>query len=177
MSDSDFITVFDVAHAGYRNWWFPAFGLLFVLFGLFRSKLNASGLLKPKPPPTRGFRLFFVGFASLWVVAAFFGTFVDYQRSRDILLQGRAAYVEGIVQNFVPMQDFGRKTESFSVNGIPFHYSNYIVSAGFNDTITHGGPMKQGLYVRIWYSGNDILKLQILRKNSANDVSMVHYPK
>ena len=53
--------------------------------------------------------------------------------------------------------------ESFTVSGVPFSYSDYIPEAGFNQTSAHGGPIHQGLPVRIWYVGKEIVKLEIKR--------------
>ena len=47
------------------------------------------------------------------------------------------------------------------MNGVSFNYSDYGVTAGFNNSASHGEPIREGLYVRIWYLGNDILKLQV----------------
>jgi hypothetical protein len=40
-------------------------------------------------------------------------------------------------------------------------YSDYVVTAGFNNTASHGGPIRQDLPVRISYVGNSIVKLEI----------------
>jgi len=55
----------------------------------------------------------------------------------------------------------GHAMESFTVSGVPFSYSDYIPKAGFNQTSSHGGPIHEGLPVRIWYVGNEIVKLEI----------------
>jgi hypothetical protein len=51
--------------------------------------------------------------------------------------------------------------EHFTVCGVPFSYSDYVVTAGFNHASSHGGPMREGLWVRIAYSGNDIGRLEV----------------
>ena len=62
----------------------------------------------------------------------------------------------------------GHATEHFVVNGVRFEYSDFEVTSGFNNTSSHGGPVRQGLYVRIHYiernSKNVILKLEIKEK-------------
>jgi hypothetical protein len=67
------------------------------------------------------------------------------------------------VENFVPMPHGGHAEESFSVSGIPFRYSDFQMTDGFNQTSSHGGPIKNDSYVRICYdpSGNVILRLEI----------------
>jgi hypothetical protein len=161
MNGSDFITVFNLADTGYRDWTFPAFGLIFVAIGLFLPKLVKAGVFGSNPRMGPWFPIVFLGFAIFWTATAFLATFSEYLKDRDALISGKAAYVEGTVENFVPMPYTGHALESFSVNGIPFNYADGVVKAGFNNTASHGGPIRQRLYVRIWYLGNDILKLQI----------------
>ena len=57
----------------------------------------------------------------------------------------------------------GHDTERFTVNGVGFSYSDYLVTAGFNQSASHGGPMHAGLPVRICYRDGEILRLQIAR--------------
>jgi hypothetical protein len=55
----------------------------------------------------------------------------------------------------------GHPNETLSVNGVEFSYSDYVIVPCFNNTTSHGGPIRDGLRVRIAYSGNCILKLEI----------------
>jgi hypothetical protein len=73
---------------------------------------------------------------------------------------------EGYVTNFHPMPIEGHQHESFLLDGQYFEYSDYETSFGFNNTASHGGPIrKNGQYLRISYvkSGKDniILKIEI----------------
>ncbi len=43
---------------------------------------------------------------------------------------GRFEVVEGLVENFDPMPSSGHKMESFSVNGVRFEYSDFVVTPG-----------------------------------------------
>jgi len=165
MNDSDFIVAFSVLDSGYKAWFFPAFGLVGCIFAFVVCLLISKGRPNETSESKGCFIAFMVGLFALWTVGAFAFTFADYLKARETLTSGNAAYVEGVVQNFVPMPVQGHATESFTVNGVPFNYSDYIVTAGFNNTSTHGGPIRQGLFVRIWYTGNEILKLEI-RKDS-----------
>src|SRR5713101_5485181 len=45
----DYTTVFDVTQSGYRQWWFAAFGLIFVAVGLALPTLIRIGIFR-KPP-------------------------------------------------------------------------------------------------------------------------------
>lgn len=81
--------------------------------------------------------------------------------ARRVLEGGDFKVVEGEVRNFKPMPYGGRVYESFEVSGVPFRYSDYEVSAGFNNAASHGGPIREGLRVRIAYVGNTILRLEV----------------
>jgi hypothetical protein len=52
--------------------------------------------------------------------------------------------------------------ESFMVEGVTFEYSDYDLSkCGFNNTASHGSPIREGLSVRISYRDDRILKIEI----------------
>jgi hypothetical protein len=173
VNDSDFITVFDVANTGYRDWWFPAFGLIFIVIGAILPRLFEAGLFPEYQKKMFGgwFPKLWLGFAIFWTAIAFITTFGAYVKDRESLMSGKAGYVEGIVTNFIPMPYQGHAQESFNVDGVSFNYSDYGVTAGFNNSASHGGPIREGIHVRIWYSGNDILKLQIPKSESPQTVN------
>jgi hypothetical protein len=98
---------------------------------------------------------------SLLVATALPSTLLEYQRATSDLREGRYSVVEGPVTDFIPMPYEGHALESFTVNGHRFSYSDNIMTAGFRNTASHGGPIREGLYVRISYSGNLILRLEV----------------
>lgn len=67
------------------------------------------------------------------------------------LLSGNYHKVEGIVENFDPMPYEGHKDESFTVKNIRFSYSDYEINGGFNNTLSHGGPIYPKRWVKIYY--------------------------
>lgn len=173
--------VFDVAQAGYRNWWFPACGLLFLGFCIlikFFAKQMAEkpfqfGEIVPTPNPTKPpskSRLLppicLTVFCLLWVVLAFTGTLTDYLNLREAIDSGRYEIVEGKVTDFTPGGEWrGHTTESFLVKGKRFEYSWYSVTAGFNQTEPHGGPVREGLWVRIAHVNGEIARLEIAQSD------------
>ena len=84
-----------------------------------------------------------------------------YDRAKNVYLAGQYSVVEGSVANFHPMPASGHDNETFSVNGVRFSYSDFDGSPCFNNTASHGGPMREGLRVRIAYWGNCILRLEV----------------
>lgn len=160
-----FETVFDVAEAGYKSWWFPASGLIFLALG-------AAILLFPKwvrlvfsGPTSRASGWTLIIFASAWTLCAFIPTYYEYILARNALLSGDHRVVEGPVTDFIPMRSDGKGgPESFSVAGQKFSYSDYSIMPGFNNTRSHGGPIDSGFYVRVTYHRTDtILRLEIRR--------------
>jgi hypothetical protein len=156
-------TVFDVLDAGYRQWTFPAFGLILVAIGAAwaasgRSRApEAAGRLKRRGPYV------FLVFACVWTGVAFLSTYTEYRRMCQALETGRFVTVEGPVTGFVPMPATGRSMESFEVDGHRYRYSDFVVTAGFNNTQSHGGPIRDGLYVRIADVDGKIARLEIAR--------------
>jgi len=159
----DYVTVFDLADVGYRQWPFAVFGLLFVAIGAllvrYRGQLPARGPARFRS----AFTFVFLGFSVLWTTIAFASTYGQYRLLERALREGHASVVEGSVENFVPMPYTGHAMESFTVGGVHFAYSDYVVTAGFNNTRSHGGPIQSGRYVRVWYVGGDIVRLQVRR--------------
>jgi hypothetical protein len=164
-ADADgYTTVFDVVQSGYRQWSFAAFGLIFVAVGLALPTFIRIGIFQ-KPPAwmQTWFPRAFLGFAILWTLGAFLGTFVDYRRAVDALQKGEAKVVEGPVAHYWQVP---QKSESFDVQGVKFWYSDGVITAGFNHTASQGGPIRDGLPVKIWHWHGEILRLQIKKRPS-----------
>ena len=104
-----------------------------------------------------------LGFAILWTLTTFLITVRDYLRLASALREGRCEIVEGEVTKFHPMPAEGHHEESFDVGGKHFQYADYIVIAGFNQSSSHGGPVREGIKVRIYHVGNIIARLEIAR--------------
>lgn len=86
--------------------------------------------------------------------------------------ENQCRIVEGPVEHFVT----GEKGESFSVAGVDFKYSDYVITDGFNNTSSHDGPINSSSYVRICYDPKDyaILRLEIRDfKGEVKDYSKV----
>ncbi|HEV2651448.1 MAG TPA: hypothetical protein VGU69_09345 [Rhizomicrobium sp.] len=169
MNSEHFTRVFDAGAAGFKDWGFAAFGLIFVAIGLivffFPRLIRATGIpfLDFGSWRLKFFRYFFLGFALLWTAVSFAATFGSYWHHQSLLRENRCDVVEGPVTNFVPMPLAGHAEESFSVAGVGFSYSDYIVTDAFNNSASHGGPIRAGQIVRICYdpSSHEILRLDI----------------
>jgi hypothetical protein len=73
--------------------------------------------------------------------------------------------VEGRVEGFVPGGLNGHTAESFSVSGVGFSYSVPIFDGGFHQIQALGGPIREGLRVRIYYlpasRENKIVRIEV----------------
>lgn len=164
-NSSGYTTVFDVTQAGFRQWTFSAPGLFLIAAGLATRKLVRIGVFRPQYPwMMKWFPRLFVGFAIVWTLISFAATFADYRRVVSVLRNNQARMVEGAVTEFKPVPYTSNAHESFVVQGVKFEYSDYDTTAGFNNATSHGGPIREGLPVKIWYSGGEILRLDIKRE-------------
>ncbi|MEO7576992.1 MAG: hypothetical protein ABIT83_05210, partial [Massilia sp.] len=71
------------------------------------------------------------------------------------------------VADFVPMPAAGHAMERFCVQQACFSYSDFVIGGGFNNTASHGGPIRAGLPVRVTYVDGDIVKLEIAPQAAA----------
>jgi hypothetical protein len=115
--------------------------------------------------PIRARRLLgsvFLGFVLLWTLLTFVSTYGEYRTMIAALRDGRCTVVEGQVIDFVPGQHSDRFEASFIGAGERFTWSDEIVTAGFHDTWTQGGPVHDGLCSRVAYRGGVILRLEFV---------------
>jgi hypothetical protein len=150
-------TVFDISHKGF-DWWFPSAGVGFVILGAgliwasrrYRWRLSKSWV---------GY--FMVVFASLWSIGTFTTLHSEYVHLQTAYREGQFSVVEGLVHDFQPMPYEGHRDECFSVESTTFCYSDYGPSAGFNNSKSHGGPIEEGVPVRVSYVGETIVRLEV----------------
>lgn len=95
----------------------------------------------------------------LLVFAMFFGLpMISAISLSQRLADGQAEVVEGSV--VIDFELFG-KNECISVAARSFCYSDSNVTAGFNRTRALGGPMRNGLQVRISSIGETIVRVEV----------------
>lgn len=161
----NYYVVFDILSSGYKAWLFPAVGLFFIVMGVF-AVIFRHKIFPPDVKATKSNRLFpfmFLSFGILWTIDAFYSTYSEYLYLIDSVKKGYVEIVEGSVNNFEPMPLGGHKKEKFCVQNTCFQYSDFNVTNGFNNATVNGGPIKEGLLVRVSYVGDVIVKLEILK--------------
>ncbi len=159
----DYIIVYDLAQAGI-DWSIPAIGCVLFAVGLLIIWLPAA--LRRLIPfgladrIQRGFG-FFPLLASFIAIGVSLQSIDEYFALKKLEERGQFKTIEGTVQNFRPMPAAGHSLESFDVRGIRFGYSDFVLKPGFKNTAAYGGPIREGLPVRIAYSDGTILRLAI----------------
>jgi hypothetical protein len=93
-----------------------------------------------------------------------------HARARQTYAKGEYATVEGEVSDFHPMPYSGHQNETFAVNGVQFSYSDYVVNPCFNNTVSHGGPIREGIRVRVTAAGVPNLLFHDLRRTAARNL-------
>ncbi len=157
-------TIFDIAIEGYKSWPFvlPGLGFIIVCVLLLRfHKYLPFWPFRLSDKSKKRYAILCLAFVVIWTITSFYSTYGEYHRLMKTRQAGTYKIVEGKVTDFIPMPYEGHKNESFTDNGERFQYSDYVVTAGFNHTSSHGGPIKPGLQVRISYVGNAIIKLEV----------------
>ena len=162
----DYTTVFEVTDKGFDM--LTLTPLIFLIVGLgiswFNIKYNKS--TSPKKRFTIVFGFIFSGFALIILLLTVPSSLANQQKTKMIFENKEYKVVEGKIENFHAMPYSGHDVESFTVNGVYFEYSDYMLVYGFNKTASHGGPLKSnGQQVRLSYitvgEENRILKVEL----------------
>ncbi len=162
MTHTVFRTVFDVSQLplDWKHLFLPGLG------GIAFAVLLPT-IIRLKYPGSRAWRLY--GWAGSIIAVAWVGMWTGggtlaAVRARQALSEGRHMVVEGEVQDFVPMTAFHHAEETFTVQGVRFHYSDYRLLQALHDSVPHGGGLGPGRLVRIAYNQDGILRLDMAEK-------------
>jgi len=156
--------VFDLRLEGYRSWHIGAlpgcFAIaFFALSWVVRTQATKSGDVGVN---------WYARFAALLGAGALLmsvlllrSSWYDYQQLRAALESGRTHLVVGTVGDFQPGDHDGHVRERFRVNDEHFEYTESVISDAFEWTAGRGGPMHEGLEVRMLVYRGAILRLEI----------------
>jgi hypothetical protein len=153
--------VYDAVQAGYTDWWFPGIGVALLAIALVSAHFQRKETRSLGP----WFNHLVAGFALCWAMGAFWLTYGDYRSMRSALRSNRFTVVEGRVRNFQPSDPGDHREERWEVEsgGSVYHYA-YVPSSltpGFRKTSVHGGPIREGLRVRIADVDGYIARLEV----------------
>ena len=141
-----FQTIFDANAKGFELW--PT--LVSLLWGVVFLAVARSKNVRNRIN-TKVWAYSMAGIGFLFALIIFMLMYKSYQTILTAYRSGNFEVVEGTTKDFHPKEAFGGGYESFKVKDVPFFYSDYELSPGFNRTTRNGGPMKDGLPVRITY--------------------------
>jgi len=152
----DYHTVFEITRKGFEWWVLSVFlGVPAIALILWRDLRNPGISFR------KLFAYFGMAFFGICGTVAFVGNYRDFEQCKRAYERGNYVVVQGLVHDFQPMPYEGHANECFAVSDQRFCYSDYAVYPGFNNATSHGGPIREGLPVRISYIGNDILKIEV----------------
>ncbi|MCW3846390.1 hypothetical protein OF829_03995 [Sphingomonas sp. LB-2] len=158
-----YVTLYDASEHAFENWWVIGFGLIFVGIGavlVFAPGLVAAFTRRPRGPL---FGWFFLLFSIFWTGAAAMSVLGHDGEIAGHAKRHECATVAGRVQNFHPAPYEGHDLESFDVADEHFDYSDFVATAAFHTSASHGGPIRDGLQVRICHRNGVILILEAAR--------------
>lgn len=164
---TNYEVVFQISNESYKNNLIIPLIIAVICFFVFLIIFN---FYKKKPINRNyGYIIGLVGFCILFLFVFFENK--PYIKSKNdylnkIIEKKEFNIIEGKVENFHPMPYEGHDMESFTVKGIYFEYSDFVSDYGFNNTSSHGGPIKHnGQEVRLFYFNKDglnhIIKIEI----------------
>jgi len=102
-----------------------------------------------------GVAILVAGFTSaVWLSKKHAGT--------NALRNGECSVVERRVASFRPMPYAGHSLESFTIEKERFSYSDYTFTPCFNNSSAHGGPLRPEQHLRVSYTDNCMLRIELL---------------
>jgi hypothetical protein len=152
-----YVTVFEITQKPFQ-WWFSAVGLIGVAIGIVFVLIGKKW---PSQKQARITGYAVIVFGLLYSLFVFVHTFSQYRICMKAYQTGSYNVVEGYVEHFRPMPYEGHQDECFSVRSETFCYSDYEIQSGFNHSTSHGGPIRQGLPIRVSYYSGRILRLEV----------------
>jgi len=102
----------------------------------------------------------------LWTLSIVLIEYGSIYSSKKAITDKKYEIVEGRVENYESMPYERHENERFEVTKVHFEFSDFTMgNFGYHNAASHGGVIREGLYVRITYipvdSTNPILKLEI----------------
>jgi hypothetical protein len=157
MTQENYQTIFEL---GFRSFPWASVGrlLIFIASGLLLARLFKSKSLCVVVG------LFVASIASLILLASLVVFVPNFIKQRSSYVSGKSSLVEGVVENFHPAPTLGPARETFSVHGILFSYNALDDMPCFHDAPLHGGPLREGLGVRIHYYEGCIQRIDVLQR-------------
>lgn len=160
----EYVTIFDATRAPLQGLSaaapglaFTAIGAVLVLFPKFAEAVPYHGPQVLRRPLDWAFLIIGLLFTLAVLTSVISGQVSDAAALR----KGDCRVVEGRVEHLQTTRLRGGYQESLVVAGVPFTYSDHQIGGGFRTTTHQGGPMAEGLQVRLCERAGHILRLEI----------------
>lgn len=144
-----YVTVFDISRTRFDWTYTIGTGMFMLMIAMLSLRRSRRGMVAK------------VLLLQITTVVVFLSSYIPYYRLKAQYTRGNFTVVEGPVTDFRPLPRGIKGQERFRVRDKEFRYSGYSVMPGFHASLSHSGPMRAGLMVRVSYVGNDIAKLEI----------------
>jgi hypothetical protein len=149
-----FVTLYDIRTEGVPQNLrvFLAGGILAVLIGvllIYSWKQKRKWFAKDDREIVLGVCFTFMGL--LFVLVSAGPAILGPSKAKKIFENKQYRVVEGYPQKYHPMPEAGHDEESFEIQGVFFHYGDYIARYGYSNAASHGGVIHPGNYYRITY--------------------------
>jgi hypothetical protein len=160
-------TIFDVHDKPWREWTPVLFGMTFLFFAakaareaFSRNEDEYRGEVM-NATETRFLGGVAICFGLILMSVAIFSAWNNSVRAIHTLDTGADQRVEGAVTHFHQTAWKGNAKDSFSVGPIGVDYTDYDALATHANVITYPGCLREGVPVRISYSGSRVLRIEI----------------
>ncbi len=151
-------TVYDISVSGFDGWEFLVVGGFVVLLSILDYKFPFIPYTSP-PFAQRAMRWFVLLIVLLVFVLGAANLAYSYATTMSAVREGRIKAVEGVVSRFRA----ATFNDKFCVNETCFMYPASYTSVGFRHLSARGGPIHDGLSVKVSYVGGAITRLEILK--------------
>ncbi len=133
------------------------------VFGLFRASRTEERSFKNMVAP-----VFMTAWSVVWLFAHVplwkIGT-TQTNRLLDIYHNGKSQVVEGIVHVSHEQPAQGHSSgDKITVGGKSFEVNYFLVTPGYNKTISHGGVLREGVFARLHHHDGIVLKVEVGNK-------------
>ena len=163
MAQSGFQTVFEIGLTAFP-WRGFAICAAFSVLGMGLIRFSGAPALG-SPKVARAARQivggFLVAFSLLLILLLGIRQIPDFVEKWHAYSSGKYSVVEGPVESFHPMPFGGHQNEWFRVHETSFSYSSYDETPCFHSAASHGGPIRSGLNVRIYFIDGCILRVDV----------------
>lgn len=171
----EYITVYEYTYSNY--WWLHLISLLLLTLLGFFAAIRLKKIIKTFSY-TKQIVIFFCymlgAIAMIMLIFFLFNIPIIIRNEKELkeIIETKSyKVVEGEIEDFQHTSISGHVFERFSVQGVEFEYSDYIIIEGFHQTSLKGGPLREnGQEVRISYytkeNENLILKIEFPVRNS-----------